>query len=64
MALDALLIRKVRETNTYVRLLKIDGYTLYCDAHGYTCSWPTRKEAMVFFPYPSEWCEECMGACE
>lgn len=52
--------RKVRETGVIVSLIRnLDGNTLYCHEHGMTCSWGTKREAMQFFSYPSEWCECC-----
>lgn len=57
---DTHIIRKVRETGVIVDLWKdADGWTLHCATHGRVCSWPTQKEALVFLPYPSEWCDEC-----
>ncbi len=52
--------RKVRETGFNITMISgLDGHTLVCEEHGFTCSWDTKKDATVFWPYPSEWCEGC-----
>jgi len=57
---ETTVVRKVRETGFYVNLISgLDGYTLHCGEHGYTCSWDKKTDAIMFWPYPSEWCEEC-----
>ena len=60
MEMSKMITRKVRETNTDVSLWKsADGWVLHCDEHGLCCVWPTKKEALEFMPYPSNYCEEC-----
>ena len=52
--------RTVRETGFKITLISgLDGYTLCCENCGYTCSWDKKKDAITFWPYPSEWCEGC-----
>ncbi len=57
---ETYIIRKVREKGVEVHMfLTGDGWCLYCDEHGRTCTWEKQKDALSFLPYPSNWCEEC-----